>query len=220
MRPVDKSKYTKNKASYDLYGNAKPDLIKAIGNYCSYCERVAFSSALDVEHIEDKKHNPTKEYLWSNFLLACKNCNSIKGTDPINFSSIFLPHLDNTFTAFEYLESGFIKISTTCTGEHKTKATNLINLVGLDRIPGHGNYSPKDERWLERKKCWELATRYLSKYTNNKADIETIKDLALSIGFWSIWMNIFQDFTEVKKELILTFSGTRDVYFLQELNND
>ena len=55
MRPVDKSLFQGNKQSYIPYGDAKDDLIKAIGGFCSYCERQGFRSALAVEHIQDKK---------------------------------------------------------------------------------------------------------------------------------------------------------------------
>ena len=83
MRPIDKSLFISNQVSYIPYGEAKPDLIAAIGKYCSYCEREGFSSALDVEHIEDKDTHPALTYLWSNFLLSCKNCNSIKNAKEI-----------------------------------------------------------------------------------------------------------------------------------------
>ena len=104
MRPVDKTRYTTNQVEYNPYGDAKPDLIAAIGKFCSYCEREGFSSALDVEHIEDKDAHPDKKFLWDNFLLACKNCNSIKGTKEIDFPNIILPHLQNTFSPFESIE--------------------------------------------------------------------------------------------------------------------
>jgi hypothetical protein len=68
MRPVDKSVYSDNQPTYNPYGNAKNDLIKALGPFCSYCERKGFSSALDVEHVEDKKNTPGKKNDWDNFL--------------------------------------------------------------------------------------------------------------------------------------------------------
>ncbi len=213
MRPVDKSKYTENREDYSDYGNAKPDLIKALGYYCSYCERKGYSSALDVEHIEDKSNHKEKKTLWSNFLLSCKNCNSIKSTKPIDFSKISFPHIHNTYKVFDYLESGFVAISSEIESEEKEKTKELIKLVGLDRRPGHPKYSHKDERWKERKECWEIATRYFSKYKNGKSDAETIIDLAQSKGFWSIWMRIFSDYPEIQRKLIDSFSGTNTRFF-------
>lgn len=212
MRPIDKSLYKENDLVYDPYGSAKDDLLQAIGNFCSYCEREGFSSSLDVEHIDDKKHHAEKKFLWSNFLLACKNCNSIKGKKEIDYKNIILPHINNTFEAFTYLESGLIIVSSNVSNKKKIKALNLISLVGLDRVPSHPQYSNKDHRWEERKKCWVLSNRYLVKYQNGNADIETIKDLALSNGFWSIWMYIFRNYYSVKSELIKSFLGTDQNY--------
>lgn len=213
MRPVDKSLYTENQVEYNPYGNAKNSLIEAIGKFCSYCEREGFSSALDVEHIEDKSTHPDKEFLWNNFLLACKNCNSIKGTKEINFSKIILPHLQDTFSPFEYLESGYIKIKDDITDPLKSKVEALVDLIGLDRRPGHNHYSNRDDRWQERKQAWELSQKYRQKYIANNCDIETIIDLSLNNGFWSVWMNAFKDFPEVQRALIDNFKGTRQRYF-------
>ena len=209
MRPVDKSRYTTNLTEYNPYGDAKPDLIAAIGKFCSYCEREGFSSALDVEHIEDKDAHPDKKFLWDNFLLACKNCNSIKGTKEIDFPNIILPHLQNTFSPFEYLESGLIKIKDEVVEPSRSRVVALVELVGLDRRPGHPRYSTKDDRWQERKQAWELSQKYRQKYIAGKCDIETIIDLSLTNGFWSIWMSTFEDFLEVQRELIDSFQGTR-----------
>lgn len=213
MRPVDKSSYTANQEEYKPYGNAKPDLIQALGSYCSYCERQGFSSALDVEHLEDKNANPDKEFLWNNFLLACKNCNSIKGTKEIDFPNIILPHIQDTFSPFEYLESGFVKIKDEVVEPLRNKVIALVDLVGLDRRPGFPKYSTKDYRRQERKQAWELSKNYKQKYIAGNCDIETIVDLSVINGFWSIWMHAFKDFPEVQKELILRFNGTRKTFF-------
>lgn len=218
MRPLDKSRYTTNQTEYKPYGKAKSNLIEAIGKYCSFCEREGFSSSLDVEHIEYKDTHKDKEFLWSNFLLACKNCNSIKGTTEITFQNIILPHLQDTFSPFEYLESGYIKIRDGVDDSLKTKILQLIDLIGLDRRPGHERYSTKDDRWQERKQSWELSHKYLKKYKDNKCDIETIIDLSKSGGFWSIWMNTFKDFPLVQKALINNFSGTNLTFFTQLLS--
>ncbi|SHM67983.1 HNH endonuclease [Flavobacterium chilense] len=215
MRPVNKLRYTTNQIEYKPYGNAKPFLIDAIGKYCSFCEREGFSSSLDVEHIEYKDTHRDKEFLWSNFLLACKNCNSIKGTTEIIFENIILPHLQDTFSPFEYLESGYIKIKDEVSDPLRTKVIQLIDLVGLDRRPGSPKYSTKDDRWQERKQSWELSQKYLKKYTDNKCDIETIVDLSKNVGFWSIWMNTFKNFPIVQKALIDNFSGTNLAFFNQ-----
>lgn len=212
MRPVDISRYTDNQVTYRPYGAAKEDLIQALGPFCSFCEREGFSSALDVEHIENKNQNPGKENDWDNFLLGCKNCNPIKGTKSV--TGVLLPHQDNTFAAFLFLESGLIAVNPAIDHKQKTKAEKLIDLVGLDRRPGHNRYSTKDKRWEERMKAWTLANRYLDKFSAGHCDIEIIKDLALSVGFWSVWMTVFDDQPEIKMMLVNVFQGTRIEYFM------
>jgi uncharacterized protein (TIGR02646 family) len=216
MRPVNKELFTTNQEIYNPYGDAKDDLISALGSYCSYCERYGHYTALDVEHINNKNHYPEQEFNWSNFLLACKNCNSIKGNKEINLS--LMPHIDNTFIIFKYLESGLIIINQELidTLEITTNTQQLLDLIGLDRVPGHPRLSNKDKRWQERKKVWEIAVRYLDKYQSQECDIETIRDLALANGFWSIWMTIFEDYDDIKQELISAFPGTREEYFINE----
>ena len=216
MRPVDKSLFQGNKQRYIPYGDAKDDLITALGCFCSYCERQGFPSALAVEHIQDKNSFPSLELEWSNFLLACTNCNSIKGTKTVTNS--LLPDRDNTYAVFMYLESGFIQVKPDLDDVLKGQAQALINLAELDRIPGRQGYSGKDTLWLNRKESWVLANRYLKKYQNKDCDIETIIDLALNNGFWSVWMQVFVDFPNVQKELIHVFSGTQKKFFQQILN--
>lgn len=102
MRPLNKDLFTTNQTTYNPYGDAKEDLMLALGSFCSYCEREGYNSALDVEHINDKDTHPSQKYDWENFLLACKNCNPIKGRKQIDNS--LMPHIDNTFIIFSYLE--------------------------------------------------------------------------------------------------------------------
>ena len=213
MRPVNKDLFTTNQTTYTPYGDAKDDLILALDSFCSYCERSGYNSALDVEHINDKDTHPEQKFNWNNFLLACKNCNPIKSTKLIE--DCLMPHIDNTFIIFTYLESGYITINKEITDSLNItdKAEKLLDLIGLDRFPGHPNLSNKDKRWQDRKKVWELSNKYLDKYKNGNCDIETIKDLALKSGFWSIWMSIFNNHLEVKQELVACFKGTRKEYF-------
>lgn len=211
MRPIDKSSFTTNKLSYTPYGDAKDDLIEAIGSYCSYCERAGFSSAIHVEHIKDKETYPDKKNDWDNFLLACTNCNAIKGRKEVN-DEVYMPHRNNTFITFNYLESGLIEVNKNITVTEQEKAKKLMLLVGLDRVLGHPNYSIKDKRYMERKKTDTIANKYLKKYQNQECDKETIIDLAIPYGFWSIWMNTFKDCPEVQNQLIQRFNGTNQQY--------
>lgn len=211
MRPVDKALFHGNQVSYDPYGKAKDHLIEALGDFCSYCERQGIRAALAVEHIEDKDTYPVKEYDWNNFLLSCTNCNSIKARKDI--TAALLPDRDNTFNAFTYLEGGLVQVNSRASADVKLKAKALIDLVGLDRRPNRNDYFGSDDLWLKRKESWELAQRYLIKYQNNECDVETINDLALNNGFWSVWMTVFQNYPEVRQALIDSFPGTNVTFF-------
>ena len=211
MRPVDKSLFQDNQESYRPYGAAKNDLISALGGFCSYCERQGFHAALAVEHIKDKSTYPELKFSWDNFLLSCTNCNSIKSTKDID--GVLLPDRDNTYDVFIYLESGFIQLKPDLNNAKKIKALALINLVGLDRIPGRSGYSGRDTLWLNRKENWEVAQRYLEKYQQHTCDIETIKDLALAQGCWSIWMQVFESHSEIQEALVNAFPGTQKIFF-------
>lgn len=217
MRPLTKEYYTDHKDQYTPYGNAKVDLFKAIGAYCSYCERQGHFSALSVEHIHDKSKHSDLENDWDNFLLACINCNSIKGTKEVDFEKMFFPTNDDTFSIFRLLDGGFIQIHPDLPDLDSVKAKRLLDLVGVNRYPGITGYSPKDKRWEERKSVWELAVRYLRKYEENLVDEETLLDLAKSKGFWSVWMTVFKDQKEFVKKLIQSFKGTKQDYFKQIL---
>jgi len=211
MRPVDKTSFSGNKTTYKPFNTAKDDLITTLGSFCSYCERAVIYPALAVEHIENKDTYPDKECDWSNFLLACVNCNSIKGKKSVQ--AVLLPDRDNTFEVFLYLDSGFIQVKPNTGSTLALQAQALINLVRLDRIPSCNGYAGSDNLWLIRKEAWVLAHRYLKKYQENKCDIETLIDLALLRGFWSVWMQVFENDPAVQKALLNAFTGTNKSYF-------
>ena len=63
------------------WGEARHELIEAVGAYCSFCES-PMGSALHVEHRLPKSMFPYAAFAWVNFLLACATCNSAKGPFP------------------------------------------------------------------------------------------------------------------------------------------
>lgn len=207
MRPIIKRRNTK---VYNEYGEAKSDLILHIGHFCSYCERhVSPESALEVEHILPKSKYPYLINSWRNFLLSCKHCNTIKSSKDLIISEIHLPHLNNTFLSFEYKISGKINIHPNLIGTVvEIKAQNLLDLVGLDREPSNKKYHSADNLVEKRKNTFTLAQRYLSKYEAQTADNEIIIDLALKTGFWSIWMEVFQNHLQIRQLLIHHFPNT------------
>jgi hypothetical protein len=65
----------------NLYGDAGIPLTVAIGSFCSYCESYS-SGGLAVEHVVPKSPFPALTVEWTNFLLSCVPCNSIKNNRP------------------------------------------------------------------------------------------------------------------------------------------
>ncbi len=56
---------------------------------CNYCEN---NEATDIEHIYPKSHFPERAFVWDNYLLACKNCNTTYKSDKF---SVFNPANSN-----------------------------------------------------------------------------------------------------------------------------
>lgn len=69
---------------------------------CAYCEcsLIKESNYMEVEHFEDKKHNPDKVMDWDNLLPSCKHCNGHKSTHDVVAEPIVNPFTD---TPSDYL---------------------------------------------------------------------------------------------------------------------
>ncbi len=196
------------KRSYHPYKNAKKPLLANIGEYCSYCE-VRNPSDLHIEHVQPKSTHPEAEETWCNFLLACSTCNGNKGAKDVALDNIHLPHRNNTFLSFQYLNGGVIRVNPSLSSISQNHAKALLCLVGLDKTPS----ADRSNRWSKRFETWNQAQRYLSKYHDGKVDVDTIIDLAKAVGHWSIWFTIFKGEDEVLKRLISDFEGTANACF-------
>lgn len=64
---------------------------------CAYCECSLSkeSNYMEVEHFEDKMHNPDKVMDWDNLLPSCKHCNGHKSTHDVIAEPIVNPFIDN-----------------------------------------------------------------------------------------------------------------------------
>ena len=225
MRPVQKynighvlSDGQTVKAEYNPYGNANPVLQENLGHYCSYCE--VFNSDLDVEHIISKNQDSNLETSWNNFLISCRRCNGRdnKTNKPVDFSKLYMPHLNNSLLPFEYKEGGVISINQDLDANQKEKAQNTFNLLGLDKYPGNPSYRPTskypqgfppgDKRWEHRRSAWDIAVSKRSDYKNKIISAEKIAEFATQRGFFSVWFAVFKAHTEVKQQLVSAFNGT------------
>jgi len=223
MRPIERGSVPKNKDGtdkvYKQYNDAKSDLIKNMGRYCSYCG-MCIPASLAVEHVQPKQQVPDLKLSWDNFLLACVNCNSTKSRKNINKDNkedYYWPDTNNTHIPFVYDANGQITINDELTSWQKIKAQNTLSLVGLQVYKY--NTQASDSRWMLRKETYAKAEHQLLLLTlciakgAEKEAIELICSVASGCGFFSIWFSVFKDHNEVKKALIEAFTGTCSACF-------
>lgn len=230
MRPVRRGANPLGNDFAD-YADAKKFLVSRIGsgwfetievaNYCSYCER-PISTNLAVEHIQPKglKVGLIQPYAhlvgkWENFLLACVNCNSTKGDKDVALTDVLLPDRDNTFVAFEYQQDG--TVSVTHTGLLANLANNTLSMTGLDKaaaqVVDENNRAIALERVSQRMNTWLLAQSAKDDVDNEPLSEGVRRGVirtALSQGFFSIWMKVFEADQDIRNRLIDAFAGTRD----------
>ncbi len=236
MRPVERGPHPVNsrgeKVVYRHYSEARGELIKRLGEYCSFCE-MQLDASLAVEHVQPKSKVPELEKSWGNFLLACPNCNSTKGDTDILLSDYVWPHIDNTAACLKYGPGALVRPADLLDSNLKLRTENTIDLVGLDRYPSRptkrknvkteGRDSANDRRWMNRQEAWDIAK-------NARDDlIETIRDdgedsryaimarerlvsEARGHGYWSIWMTVFADDPKTRQSLIEAFNAARSCF--------
>lgn len=204
-----------NDLKFSEYPQARGELIKRIGERCSYCE-MHLDASLAVEHVKPKKPPgavvamPERELAWENFLLACTNCNSTKGDKDVVLEDYIWPDRDNTFMALTYSEGGRVSPSG---GAREVHAQNMITLVGLDKTPETAEAS--DRRWLNRREAWDIAQESLADLRKNDTPelrrqiIRTVKAGA----YWSIWMTVFEAYPDMRRDIINAIAGTSTACF-------
>ncbi|WP_422134565.1 MULTISPECIES: HNH endonuclease [unclassified Endozoicomonas] len=216
MRPVDKGAEpldaNGNPKQFSQYQNARRDLIERLGGYCSYCE-MKLDASLAVEHVLSKKHHKDSALSWSNFLLGCTNCNSTKGDHDPLINSCFWPDADNTFRAFEYSEDGVVRPNQSLSDAERENAMRTIRLTGLDKTPLQATAS--DRRWQQRREVWHIAQRARQRLQRN--DNEDFRDqvveTAVGHAYWSIWMTVFANDSDMLNRLIRALPGTAQSCF-------
>lgn len=216
MRPVVRGNRPQNAEGEDFqfseYAQARAELIRRMGEYCSYCE-MHLDASLAVEHVQPKQPpgaaavDQARALDWDNFLLACTNCNSTKGNTDVDLNQYLWPDRDNTFRALKYSEGGLIDPA--LDGDLKVKAENIIKLTGLDKHPLN---DPKasDRRWKNRRETWDIAQRSKSNlHTCNTPEMrDQIVMTATGHAYWSVWMTVFKDDPDMLRRLIQAFPGT------------
>lgn len=219
MRPVERGACPQDaqqqRERFSTYQQARRELIRRLGEYCSYCE-MHLDASLAVEHVQPKQPRGASAVLahraldWDNFLLACTNCNSTKGDTDVVLADYLWPDRDDTFHALRYSQGGQVS---SAPGPQQAQADKLIELVGLHKMPDTCEAS--DRRWLNRREAWELAERARRNLTRCPQDAmkEQIIDTARAKGFWSVWMTVFSDDPDMQARLVAAYPGTRADYF-------
>ena len=225
MRPIDRGSCpvdsTGTRIVFRDYAHARPGLIENLGDFCSYCG-MQLGASLATEHIRHKDKNPALECEWSNFLLACTNCNSTKGTKIDTQADVderLWPHLHRTFDAFDYERGGVVRVAKNPTLATRARATEAM--VGLSKRPSFGLTQEQllrgsDRRWKKRSEAWDIATecrqdlRQSGSPEVRKLVLKSVLKLARTNGFWSVWMTVFADDQEVCRQLCApeVFPGT------------
>nr|WP_075518699.1 HNH endonuclease [Moritella viscosa]SHN95940.1 Putative uncharacterized protein [Moritella viscosa] len=218
MRPVKKGT-SPIVGDFNKYEDAKVELVSRLDLYCSYCER-KIPTLLAVEHIEPKDGDfgrPQLATRWSNFLLACANCNSCKGSKEVNFQQLLFPDRDNTFHAFIYEDDGTISLPPTLSPNQKVIAQNTLRLVGLDKPQQVYKDSNDEEVALDRCKqrmdiigIAQVALTLLQNEPDSAGLKQMIITNATTSGFFSIWMKVFDAYPDMKVRFIKAFKGTED----------
>lgn len=220
MRPVDKG--AAPELAFNKYQDAEPYLEERIGPYCSYCE-------LHIQHVPEVEHKEARsrggdELQWDNLLLTCKYCNTRKGAEVAkgDKDKYLWPDEDDTFHAFSY-EGDIPKLNEEYLEEAgedvRERADRLYRLLKLDNIPIRP--TDKDRRYLARSEARNNALSSkagLMKIRDSK-DKEEYLDLAIRLaksgGFFSVWMEVFKDDSEIQERLITAFKGTRREFIKQ-----
>jgi uncharacterized protein (TIGR02646 family) len=198
---------------YTDYVDARKDLIDRMGEFCSYCN-MHLNTSLAVEHVQPKDQNPSLALTWTNFLLACTNCNSIKGSrniDATNLNDYYWPDLHNTHLPFVYDQHGRVGISPFLSAPQRQIAQNTLDLFGLQRYPNLAQAS--DRRWVNRKQAYDYALEMLADLpsftpTQRPLVIRYICNMAYESGFFSVWFEVFQAHDDIRAALINRFQGT------------
>ena len=214
MRPIDRGPAPR---AYANYGDAIGDLVNRLGRYCSYCER-RLPTNLAVEHMAPKSLHEALEVDWTNFLLGCVNCNSVKGDKDVADGDILWPDRHNTMLAIEYSPGGFVRVAEDLEDELNRRAKRLVNLIGLHRhvAEGYPEPSPRDRRYEQREEAWAAAEKCRADFVvlgESDPALRLVLDVAKYCGFFSVWMAVFREFSEVKQALVEEFPGTARTCF-------
>lgn len=219
MRPIQRGNSPRTQ-DYADYRDAFADLVSRLGPYCSYCER-RMKTNLAVEHIQPKglPQYQGLEGRWDNFLLGCINCNSTKKDKDVVLAHVLLPDRDNTAAAYDYTVDGRVVPAQGLSQQLRKMAVDTLALCGLDKEPSqlkdeNGRFVAID-RVRQRIEVWGIALESKNELRQNPTEPmrRQVVRTAQAEGFFSIWMQVFDDDPYMRQMLIDGFPGTaRDCF--------
>lgn len=214
MRPVKRGD---DPGGYSEYGMAYRPLVGAVGRYCSFCEAPVKNG--HVEHVLPKDLYQHLELKWTNFLVACANCNSTKGVWPTpalgGRDAAFWPDVDNTARAYSYRKHLPPNADPALSATDQAKATALLQATGVERSPTHPRWSEKDDRWDLRMEAWDKALICHADLQSEDTPMhrKRIAEVAGGTGFWSVWRAVFDADTDMLDRINRAFKGTDPTSF-------
>lgn len=218
MRPVTRGPWPRNANGIQKeFANANykgffEDLLDNFDFYCSYCEK---SDNLDVEHVIPKSVPAGADLAvdWNNLLLGCPTCNrDYKKNKNLSRAHYIWPDEVDSFRFYEYSSSGDLRVNSTLSLADQDKAQATIDLCGLAPKPKDKATESKDFLWLKRSQIWTIAEDYKSKYIAGTETVQSISALASAMGFWSIWVTVFNGHNNVINAISDTHKGTKSNY--------
>jgi uncharacterized protein (TIGR02646 family) len=217
VRPV-RRRASPQKIDFANYRDAFPELRSRLGPYCSYCER-KIVTMLHVEHIQPKSLSQYShlEGCWDNFLLACVNCNTTKQDKDVILDKVLLPDRDNTAVAFKYQPDGTVIPNPKQTTAIQTMANTTLSLTGLDKpiseVHDENGKLVAIDRVSQRMEAWlmaEAARDDIDENPTNAAILRGVIRTATENGLFSVWMEVFVNYPNVRQALIDAFPGTKE----------
>jgi|SaaInl8_150m_RNA_FD_contig_61_447078_length_3457_multi_10_in_0_out_0_2 hypothetical protein len=147
--------------------------------------------------------------------LELKVCNRIKSDNNETRDGYIFPDIQNTAYAYKYEKTKVI-LNEELSSDEKLLAQATLDLVDMNRKTDSTNR--KDDRYLHRMIEWDKAQDSLEDFIANSSP-EMIRQIGRSpSGFISSWLAIFQEYKEVKKEILLNTIGTDSNCFDDEYN--
>lgn len=203
MRPVVRGAAPRE---YSAYGDARGDLIERMGNYCNYCD-MSLNNQPQVEHVQPKSLVPGLKREWSNFLLACGYCNSVKSNKPVDREGDVFADTDNLMVAID--TAGVpMTVKDGLPQDDEQRAQDFLNLVGRDEYPFRAR---NPDRWRSRISAMiqiEKTRQRINQYPDNIPLKEQAVATALGFGHFPMWLMAFDHDRDMRKRLVEAFPGT------------